>query len=116
MPNTHTAGELKACPNPWCNSINRPLLAGTGLDEDHRRWVVRCGCGISTFRHPTESEAVKRWNHRPVDTELLEALKAARAALHFHYVEWDGEPEDAVPLQLARTKCDAAIIKAEAGS
>ena len=44
--------------------------------------------------------------------ELLEALQEAREALHFHYVEWDGEPEDAVPLQLARSKCDAAIAKA----
>ena len=37
------------------------------------------------------------------------ALTEAREALHFHYVEWDGEPEDAVPLQLARAKCDQAI-------
>lgn len=44
--------------------------------------------------------------------DLLAALQEARAALHFHYVEWDGEPEDAVPLQLARSKCDAAIAKA----
>ena len=43
---------------------------------------------------------------------LLEAVKNAREALHQHYVDWDGEPEDAVPLQLARTKCDAAIALA----
>lgn len=40
---------------------------------------------------------------------LAEAVQAARDALHFHYVEWDGEPEDAVPLQLARSKCDEAL-------
>lgn len=39
----------------------------------------------------------------------IEALTEAREALHFHYVEWDGDPEDAVPLQLARSRCDAAI-------
>lgn len=39
----------------------------------------------------------------------ISALTEAREALHFHYVEWDGEPEDAVPLQLARAKCDQAI-------
>lgn len=44
--------------------------------------------------------------------ELIEALQEAREALHFHYTEWDGEPEDAVPLQLARAKCDAALLKA----
>lgn len=47
--------------------------------------------------------------------ELLEALREARDALHQHYVDWDGEPEDAVPLQLARTKCESAIAKATAG-
>ena len=46
--------------------------------------------------------------------ELIEALRDAREALHFHYVEWDGEPEDAVPLQLARSKCDSALAKAGA--
>ncbi|MBO9580344.1 MAG: hypothetical protein J7498_05585 [Sphingobium sp.] len=40
---------------------------------------------------------------------LVEALAEAREALHQHYVDWDGEPEDAVPLQLARSKCDAAL-------
>ena len=48
--------------------------------------------------------------------ELLAALIEARAALHQHYVDWDGEPEDAVPLQLARSKCDAAIAKATGAS
>lgn len=43
--------------------------------------------------------------------DLLEALVEARAALHQHYIDWDGEPEDAVPLQLARSKCDAAIAR-----
>lgn len=43
---------------------------------------------------------------------LLRALKEARKALHQHYVDWDGEPEDAVTLQLARDKCDAAIARA----
>ncbi len=47
--------------------------------------------------------------------ELLAALREARDALHQHYVDWDGEPEDAVPLQLARAKCDEAIAKATAG-
>ncbi len=40
---------------------------------------------------------------------LLAALEAAREALHSHYVDWDGEPEDAVPLQEARANADAAL-------
>jgi hypothetical protein len=48
--------------------------------------------------------------------QAREALQKAREALHFHYVEWDGEPEDAVPLQLARSDCDAALASiADAG-
>lgn len=46
---------------------------------------------------------------------LVEALEEARAALHHHYVDWDGEPEDAVPLQLARAKCDAALARGKGG-
>ena len=45
--------------------------------------------------------------------KLAEALREARAALHQHYVDWDGEPEDAVPLQLARAKCDQALREYE---
>jgi len=45
---------------------------------------------------------------------MREALADAREALHFHYTEWDGEPEDAVPLQLARSKCDATLTEAAA--
>ncbi len=43
---------------------------------------------------------------------LVDALKEARAALHYHYLEWDGEPEDAIPLQQARAECDRALAKA----
>lgn len=49
----------------------------------------------------------------PLLVQALEALREAREALHFHYVEWDGEPEDAVPLQLARSKCDAILAQAK---
>lgn len=37
------------------------------------------------------------------------ALIAAREALHQHYVDWDGEPEDALPLQEARAECDRVL-------
>lgn len=43
--------------------------------------------------------------------EAMEVLGKARAALHQHYVDWDGEPEDAVPLQLARSECDRILAK-----
>ena len=39
----------------------------------------------------------------------VDALISAREALHHHYVEWDGEPEDAVPLQEARSECDRVL-------
>ncbi len=42
-------------------------------------------------------------------TMATDALISARAALHHHYVEWDGEPEDAVPLQEARSECDRVL-------
>lgn len=45
--------------------------------------------------------------------EAREALREAREALHQHYVDWDGEPEDAAPLQIAREKCSATLAKLE---
>ena len=64
----------------------------------------------------------ERQRHEWSDTQqarldrAIEALEKARAALHQHYVDWDGEPEDAVPLQLARSECDQALasIRGEA--
>lgn len=44
----------------------------------------------------------------------VEALKRARWALYSHYVEWDGEPEDAGPLQSAVTDCDQALAALQA--
>ena len=69
------------------------------------------------FRPDTDSETERHDNARLIAAapDLLEALCEARDALQQHYVDWDGEPEDAVPLQLARAKCDAAIAKATAG-
>lgn len=73
------------------------------------------GLDRSTVSRIKRFEAYKNVPTNPVPpadlVELVEALREAREALHFHYVEWDGEPEDAVPLQLARAKCDAALAK-----
>lgn len=55
----------------------------------------------SLYAHPAQPA--------PDTAKLIEALREAREALHFHYVEWDGEPEDAVPLQLARDRIDAIL-------
>lgn len=43
--------------------------------------------------------------------KMVEALREAREALHHHYVEWDGEPEDAGPIQLARSKIDTLLAQ-----
>ncbi|WP_313014578.1 hypothetical protein [Brevundimonas sp.] len=66
------------------------------------------------FRPNTDQEGERHANARLIAAapDLLAALIEARDALHQHYVDWDGEPEDAVPLQLARSKCDAAISRA----
>lgn len=37
------------------------------------------------------------------------ALEKARATLHSHYVEWDGEPEDGENLRAARSECESAL-------
>lgn len=116
MPNTHTPvkvtqADREAAASLWIyvdGDIPTPAIMNEA--ERYRQGVYDHTPAVQSFAHH-RIEAT-----RAAAPELLEALKAARAALHFHYVEWDGEPEDAVPLQLARAKCDAAITKAEAGS
>lgn len=94
---------------PWvaCEEGAYEDFDGTGivvLGDDRR---------IAVFHHKEFADiAVHCVN---VHDDLVRALEEARAALHFRYVEWDGEPEDAVPLQLARAKCDAALARAKGG-
>lgn len=44
-----------------------------------------------------------------------DALTTARQALHQHFVDWDGEPEDALLLQEARSECDLALAALQPG-
>jgi len=99
--------ELKPC--PFCGGEAAVIL-------DDRTWIECMDCpqkaGVGPF--DTDAQAIAAWNTRAAEeakAELVEAVQAARDALHFHYVEWDGEPEDAVPLQLARSKCDATLAR-----
>jgi hypothetical protein len=100
--------ELKACPNPWCASMTAAMLFGTGQSDDDRQWVVRCGCGVVTFRRDTQEEAVALWNTRfeaslppsaPVD-----ALNGYRAAVSWIGADsWDGCSDCVAILKAART-------------
>jgi len=112
-------GEARHTPGPW--AWETPL-------GEHCPWVVQDGKQayewdpIATLGYyteegpPTGSEAFQRLqaNAQLIATapDMLEALIEVRAVLHQHYVDWDGEPEDAVPLQTARAQCDAVIAKA----
>lgn len=77
---THTQGELKAC--PFCGGE-------AAVESESCGWRVHCierGCHTAGPWPDdcTEAEAITAWNHRTVDTELLEALKNAREALCNH--------------------------------
>ena len=67
----HTPGELKACPNPWCRSNIKPMPFARQLGG----FQVICGCDFHGPRAVTRAEAITAWNTRPIDAELLEALK-----------------------------------------
>jgi hypothetical protein len=73
---------------------------------DHGYWCSMARAAITALR--TEQDA----RHKAAledNAQLRAALREARDALHQHYVNWDGEPEDAFQLQLARAKCNAAL-------
>lgn len=101
-------------PGPWEASAPGDYADFDGdsrviLGDDRRIAVVHWS--YETHGGDTECDA----NARLIAAapSILAALEEARAALHQHYVDWDGEPEDAIPLLLARDKCDDAIALAE---
>lgn len=103
---------VKLAPCPFCGGEASIDEVGNFLGDP--AWAPGCDgedclASILWGKFATQAEAITAWNRRAPVEELLSALTEARAALHQHYVDWDGEPEDAVPLQLARAKCDAAI-------
>ncbi|MGK2908784.1 MAG: hypothetical protein ACSLE1_03145 [Sphingobium sp.] len=104
-------------PGPWAvskNSSGRRVTSTTGIVICNA--VIRnSGSAKNGHKHSAKDVLEAEANARliAVAPALLEALQEARAALHQHYVDWDGEPEDAVPLQLARSRCDAAISQAQ---
>lgn len=51
---------LLPCPNPWCIARTPPLLCAL----KHDGWRVRCECGVSSWRKPTDAEAANAWNTR----------------------------------------------------
>jgi len=102
-------GEIKHTPGPWKIDFGHPRGNPCGIStKNDGRLVTRFG----VFARPSTPEALANARLIAAAPELLKALREAREALHQHYVDWDGEPEDAVPLQLARAKCDDAITKA----
>lgn len=106
----HTPGPWHWVPSPHAT---HPDMGAFFSDGGQRV----CWFGDAEQYYPSQGEPPSDADARLIAAapDLLDALREARDALHQHYVDWDGEPEDAVPLQLARAKCDAAIAKATAG-
>ena len=94
--------KLEPCPNPWCTSCTPPLPCGLKRDG----WVVRCACGIVTFRRDTEAEARTLWNTRigkeaatPLVNRMREVLQAAQLQLEYLDSRW---PTGTTPPTIAK--------------
>lgn len=100
--------EHKHTPGPW-EIENHQGKRGSWIGHVTAEGALRCAALVLG-----ETDEVANANARLIAAapQLLEALIKARAALHQHYVDRGGEPEDAVALQLARTRCDTAIAEA----
>ena len=105
-------------PGPWRIDVNGSEDWSVDYDGPSSTYMTICGARPqpvcfavepSAYGNDEEVEANARLIAAAPD--LLAALIEARDALHQHYVDWDGEPEDAVSLQLARSKCDDAIAR-----
>ena len=82
-----------------------PLCEGAAYIRKREFNNPYCGCcshcGAESGQFSTREQAVAAWNTRPVEDELLAALKIARANLQFL-------PPDDIVAQI-----DAALAKAE---
>jgi len=61
--------ELKPCPLPWCDGVYPP--------EEHNGWGSSDShvyCGWCEFGLE-EKITVAKWNHRPLEQQLIEALE-----------------------------------------
>jgi hypothetical protein len=80
-----------------CDWTQRPTLS----DPLHAQAVAAGYDGVAEWVAAKDAEIAA----------AVKAVKSARNALHEHYTNWDGEPEDAVPLQNARSKCDTFLAR-----
>jgi len=70
-----TKEELKKC--PFCKGEAKLRRPFTGAVK--HGYSFHCTiCYVSTRAYKTEAEAITAWNHRPLEDELLEALKNCR--------------------------------------
>lgn len=73
---TITTCELKPCPLPWCGGeaeLQYPEPIG-----DNRGTVMCMTCFLTGKEHTNWQDAIAEWNHRPIETELIEALQYIR--------------------------------------
>lgn len=109
----NTEGRVHT-PGPWRSELDNVF----GGPNDRSIYVADCAPMGGPVDGRPDQVANAAFIVRACNSHyaLIEALTEARAALHQHYVDWDGEPEDAVPLQIARTKCDEALALATKGA
>ena len=96
--------KLRPCPNPWCDPKNTRMMKKRPTVSVF--WV-RCMCGVCGPSCVSADNAIAAWNNRPLEDELLEALKAC-----FSNAKIFNHDEDAcwVPI---RDMCRAVIAKEE---
>lgn len=104
LPVTVTAGDLRAIHA----AVVTAASAQAAIDAEKAK-VAELEARIEYLRGSRDGHAAQAHAEFVKRTMATDALISARAALHHHYVEWDGEPEDAVPLQEARSECDRVL-------
>lgn len=80
--------ELRPCQCKRNPRINRAFIN----DDIGYRIMVVCSCGMNTDYCESEKDAVEKWNHRPIEDALIEALEDAStrmfsAGLNVHNIQ-----------------------------
>ncbi|AVX04285.1 hypothetical protein MXMO3_01760 [Maritalea myrionectae] len=101
--------KLKPCPLPWCRGKAELL--------DHGVKCSKCGLvapGSPVSLKHAQQMALEKWNHRPLEQEMLEALKRAEEfienGIEYGYIAMPDAPDPALETPNIIEK---AIAKAE---
>jgi Lar family restriction alleviation protein len=103
--------EAKLRPCPFCGG--EATLVGYGLPAIRTYYVECSQCKAPIDDAESEHEAIKKWNTRPIEDELIEACKWAARSFHHPECKTVKDGCDIGQCNCHVGACQAALQKAQ---